>query len=615
MKKNKATESVLLRHYPALLSVATLVVAVVVMVSAESDYLQRVEEFDLFLSTPVFFHDKMLTAGGLLGYVSTFLTQFLHYPLVGSVLFAALCGLLMWLAWHTFRLDRRWVPLLVAIPALVLLTNFELGYWICFLKLRGHFFMAVTGFIVAVFQTWLFRRLAVRPWLCPLLTLAVSVVTYPLAGFYGLFAVVLATAVCWRMAVPLAVRIATTAVAVLTIVAVPLLCYRYVYCQTAIDGIWWTSLPVFAIGSQSFPNYYIPYVLLCLLLVAMALIGGRTEGQAVRRPRLLAAAHVAAIAAIAYGCWHFWYKDDNFHTELRMNAAIERCDWEGVVDLARQAEKPSRMMVLNRYLALFKLGRAGNEMYNLRDGDEPANAPYRVPLVEYGGKALYMHYGQLNFCHRWCMEDGVEKGFRIEELKYLLRCAVTNGEREVAKKYIDLLRHTMFYGDWAAHYEPLLTDTTALKNDPELGPITHVVSPQSRVASDKSVIETFLIELLSHSTTSDPVCADMILMHALQSKDIKTFWRAFFQYANLHVGQPMPRHYQEAALLYGNLEHNIDISHMPFDNQVKATYQQFMQRAQQNNNMSQEQLARVLYPQFGNTFFYNYFLRRGVKTY
>lgn len=37
-------------------------------------------------------------------------------------------------------------------------------------------------------------------------------------------------------------------------------------------------------------------------------------------------------------------------------------------------------------------------------------------------------------------------------------------------------------------------------------------------------------------------------------KDIDIFWPRFFQYATLHNGKPMPRHYQEAAYLYGHLE-------------------------------------------------------------
>ena len=77
----------------------------------------------------------------------------------------------------------------------------------------------------------------------------------------------------------------------------------------------------------------------------------------------------------------------------------------------------------------------------------------------------------------------------------------------------------------------------------------------------------------------------------------------------------MPIHVQEAAYLYGNLEHQVDISHMPFDKGVAQSYAAFMNQANQCGNMSEEQMARTLYPSFGQTFFYEYYFVRNLKMY
>jgi len=53
----------------------------------------------------------------------------------------------------------------------------------------------------------------------------------------------------------------------------------------------------------------------------------------------------------------------------------------------------------------------------------------------------------------------------------------------------------------------------------------------------------------------------------------------------------MPRHYQEAAYLYGHLENKVDISHMPFDQEVKDSYQRFMEFTQQCAGMTEAQMA------------------------
>ena len=77
----------------------------------------------------------------------------------------------------------------------------------------------------------------------------------------------------------------------------------------------------------------------------------------------------------------------------------------------------------------------------------------------------------------------------------------------------------------------------------------------------------------------------------------------------------MPRHYQEAAYLYGHLENEVDISHMPFDEQVKRDYEEFMATAQQYRGMKEEQLRHIMYPRFGKTFYFEYFLIRNQKMY
>ena len=115
--------------------------------------------------------------------------------------------------------------------------------------------------------------------------------------------------------------------------------------------------------------------------------------------------------------------------------------------------------------------------------------------------------------------------------------------------------------------------------------------------------------------SDDPIMQEQILLAALWMKDIQMFWPRFFQYASMHPGKHMPRHYQEAAYLYGHLEHNVDISRMPFDKEVVDSYNEFMALAQRCQGMSEEKMRDVFYPRFGKTFYYEYFLVRGQKLY
>ena len=118
---------------------------------------------------------------------------------------------------------------------------------------------------------------------------------------------------------------------------------------------------------------------------------------------------------------------------------------------------------------------------------------------------------------------------------------------------------------------------------------------------------------------------ELTLAYACIQKDIQMFWPRFFLYANLHKGEDMPIHYQEAAFLYGNLEpSSMDISHMPFDKEkVIDRYASFQNMSQQimrqqksmTGDIDTKKVGELMKPTFGDTFYWFYFFCRDVKSY
>ena len=236
-------------------------------------------------------------------------------------------------------------------------------------------------------------------------------------------------------------------------------------------------------------------------------------------------------------------------------------------------------------------------------------------MTQVVGRLVYYNYGQTNFCYRWCLEDGVEMGWRVEYLKYLVRCALVNGEERVARKYINMLKHTRYYRDWAAHYEQFMAHRETMEKDKEFEQILHLMTGGDVLASDNSLTEYFLIHQFVNNHSDDPLYQEQAVLSALWTKDIQTFWPQFFAYALSHKNEHMPVHFQEAAYLYGHLEHEVDISGMPFDKEVVQTYNDFMAMAQQYRGLTEEQMKPIFYPRFGHTFYFDYFLIRNQKLY
>ena len=599
------------------IAVPLLALAVIAfcLLAYESDFLFRVQELNLFLYTPLFFKQQMVVAGGFLTWIGTYFTQYFYHTWMGVMMLCVWWALLMWLTKKAFNIPARWTVVLLIPVALLLLTDVDMGYWIFYLKLRGHFFVATIGSTIALLLVWLYRSLPSRYAIRTVFIALTAILFYPVLGFYALLATLLMGIMAWRLDdYKISKRAIDSIVAALVIVAIPLLYYRFVYYQTNIINIYWAAIPLYRIEEHHY-QYYIPYYLLVACFALMAAFYRKERQSGVKTPILWSAAQVFALGIIGLGVWHFWYKDDNFHKELQMVRCIENLDWEGVLTIARDCDEPTRVIWMMKNLALFRLGRQGDEMYHYKNDDKPCNAPFKVRMTQTGAKVLYLHYGQLNFCYRWCLEDGVEYGWRVDYYRYMLKCSLMNGEYTVAQKYIDILKQTKYYADWAQQYEAYVKNPELIKKNKEFEPILHMLSANDRLTSDNTLIEIYLLTLFSNDDSDDPIYQEQTLLAALQMKDIQMFWPRFFHYANLHKGERMPTHYQEAAYLYGNLEKEIDISHMPFDKEVVNTYNDFMAAAEQYKNMTEEQMKPLMYDRFGGTFYFDYFFTRGQKSY
>ena len=242
---------------PALL-LAALVATAYFLLKYESEYLWKVQELNLFLDTPLFLKQQMVTSGWLLTWLGTYFTEFFYYPWVGVLILCLWWVLLMLVIGRTFRVSLKWCVVLLIPVAALLVSDVDLGYWVYYMKLRGHFFAATIGTTLAVAAVWLYRLMSSKFYLRPVYMVVSTAVLYPLIGFYGLLATLLMAILTWRLkGMTLGARIIATVVALLSIVFWPLFYYNYVFYQTSLGNIWWTGLPLFVID-QEFSAYYIP---------------------------------------------------------------------------------------------------------------------------------------------------------------------------------------------------------------------------------------------------------------------------------------------------------------------------------------------------------------------
>lgn len=459
--------------------VLVLVIALLLVVF-ENDYLYALQDHSLFLRTPLFFEQQMEKPGGLLTWTACFLTQFFYYPILGVGILLLLWMVFMWLCQRTFRLQNTWLTLIPV--ACLVLTITTLGYWLYFLKLPGHAFCATIGSIVAVALVWGYRTLPRRHHLPSVYIVFAAGLGYLSFGFYALIATALMGIVSWREKY----YRSDVFLALTQIIFWPLFGYYCGFHETNIVNIYWAALPVFAHQGERFFAYNIPYIILFASMALMAVKPGIKPSK-----RL----NTGIVAFVAIGLCTFWYKDDNFHRELSMQRNIERQAWEKVLTTAKGAKgEPTRAMCMMQNLALFRLGRTGNEAFLYPNGAARYNVPFSIHAVHTVGKQLYLQYGVLNYCYRWCMEDGVEYGWTAGHLKLMAQCALLNRENMAAQRFLNLLKKTTFHRRWALRYEAMIHRPQLVLHDPALSPILPLLRTDNFLTADQSQLEMFLVE-------------------------------------------------------------------------------------------------------------------------
>ena len=604
------------RFLPIILWLGALSVIGCALLCLESDLLWKVQQQNLFLYSSLFLKQTMVTSGGMLSYLGTFFTQFFYYPWIGVVMLCSWWWLLMWLVKRTFQIPDRWMVLTLIPVGCLLIANMDLDYWIYVIKLKGYFFSATIGTTAGVALLWLFRILSHNLWLRIGFIVLTAAIGYPLMGVYALTTVLLMGIWTWRLTDSRKENICLSAVALLTCIVIPLVYYRYVYYQTHFNDIYLTALPTFTI-TETLHAYYIPYYLLALYFLFMVVVLFKptkpTKPIKPIKPILLQSLLLSALIACV---WHFWYKDDNYHHELRMQRCIEQADWQGVIDEGKkQKGEPTRAIVMMHNLALSRMGLQCENMYLFPKGSKKTNTPLPVFMYNIAGRLIYYHYGMMNECHRMCMEEGVEYGWSVELLQYMARNAVFNKETRAATKFLNLLRQTHYYGDWADRMERLINNPDLMTNDMETGPITHMLHYPDVQSAGDGFVEKNLMEILSKTDANEPYFQEQAVLAAMWTRNTADFWARFEQYINLHPNRPVPRIFQEAAYLFGSMEKLPFTEELPINQNVKENLRGFIQTMQQCNWKPNAQVRNYLFQRYGTTYYFEFFFLKDITYY
>jgi len=624
-KQNKSFMTGIKKWPPILNALLFAGFAFYMLAIRNADYLYAAQERSLFLFDRSFYDMIMVKPGALMTYLGCFFTQFFFYPQLGSAILIAIWLVTYFLTIKAFKLNDYWSILALLPIASLLCSETIIGYWLYYNKSLGYWFAPSVALLVNMLAIWLYRVFRqTNIWINYGFIVVWCFVGYWATGWLGLIGTLI-MGLTDILTKPKK-QILTLITAIVCIIVVPFIGYQF-FTQMRINDAWWVGMPIFETETVEATRPWYPFISLIIILLSLAFFRFSNNQQPIEHNQKtkwsLIALQLFGWVAIVGCALLADFDNENYHAEFRIYRAIDEGRWQDALDeSAALKSNPTREIILLRNIALNYTGKTGDYMfkYNNVSIDPYVYDSLDVHMAQTNSPLVYLNYARLNFATRWSIENSVEHGFTMDSYKILTRCALATGEIDLARKYINILKKTLFYKSWAEHYEPMVDNPQLIASAPEFTMINEYYKHfRSMLDSDEGLVEMYLLNYFSSTMNKDSKqLQETTLAFALLSKDIQKFWPRFFLYAHLHPGEPMPIHYQEAAFLYGNLEHEIDISKLPFDpDRIINRYATFNQMS--NNYLKQgkstEEIAELLKPMYGDTFWWFYFFCRGMTSY
>ena len=319
--------------------------------------------------------------------------------------------------------------------------------------------------------------------------------------------------------------------------------------------------------------------------------------------------------------------EKSFRSELRMYRAIEEGRWNDVISEHHTIARPTNLMVVYKNIALMHSNNLQDMFKTNNCGSVPPPLTRLMPadtlqirISRLAAPMVYFQYGQLNYAYERAMSNIVKYGLTARDIKVMVRCAIMNQEFDLARKYLSLLKATIFHRHWANEQERLIHSSTLLMQSAEFQNIAPLLTDEpDNLDSDNGMCEQWILNHFADLLhPSNPKLEEVVITTSLWAKDEYAFDIHFYNYVNAHPDDAIPYLYQEAAILLCTREDSpITLDHFPFDNIIADRYNRFVNDYNQLSaqRLSDTEMSKRLQAVYGDTYWWYYYFYTDFNLY
>ena len=251
--------------------------------------------------------------------------------------------------------------------------------------------------------------------------------------------------------------------------------------------------------------------------------------------------------------------DQSKKSFLQIDYYARTGEWQKLLDLVKVGRSQRSIVESQAYRALYHTGRLCEKLFSYTQ--------------HFGGDGLFMHnslfmrfpsqhsdlffdLGLVNESEHWAYEALSVNGETVWNLQRLVLVNILEENWDVTSRYLDKLAKTIWHRSWATAYLKALSDSGTILNHPQFRYIQNVM-PDSDFLVSPFEPERCLEELLQSS--GNRMAFEYYMANCLLNGNIGQFVKQLYRLNELGY-QKIPRHFEEAILIYIQLTGRKDIN-------------------------------------------------------
>lgn len=543
------------------------------------------EQQSLFVFSEEYLHEYIIKPGGLLELSGRFLTQFYSNTIIGSLILSSILtlpGLIFLKINKKLFLHRSFSLLTILIPSCLLF--FMQTHYYHFMEYNLGFLLVLLYFLVSILPEKKYYRY---------IALMMFPFFYYVAGAFSWFFLGIYLFYC--LLYEKRKQGYVYSLFIMSIAAVSFFVFKQKLFLQPYAQLVRYPLP-FVVDSK----HIIPFYMLTGYMTLYPLSGKiRFPKKINRRPFELVSVLIVLSVTV-----FFLFKLYNPQTArvLQIEKLVFEEKWNEAIKF--QENYPSKNLIGQYFynIALSETDQLCDRLFYGRQ-DFSTNSLILPWSNEHLSRGAYFFYsvGLINEAHRWAYEEMIVYGYRPQNIKLLVKTNLINGNYQMAKKYIDILKKTINYNDWAKEYEKLLNLPKQIESHPELGEKIKIL-PKEDFFIEIDNPQNNIISLLK-SNPNNKKAFEYEMVWLLLTKNVESVVNNIKSMKGMGYTR-IPRHIEEAALAYYNSTKKMpDLGGLSISQETKIRFEQYAS-AFKINRKNPSSGKKNMQENFGNTFWF-----------